>query len=537
MGFTLPNEESSITYKVTVTNFGGIDQTIYNFIEKSLNIDSNDVEISVSDFIPVCANTECNSKNDNYTIVDNKILNNNNPVQKDFLVTIKAKKAINNPINLIEKYEFRKVYTISFDSQGGTYVPDVRKVDGVDVNIPNTIPGLYGYTFGGWTETKDGTSKKYQTGDTYKENKDVLLYAQWEKIDCSLKIDYLVDDVLYENGYNKKIYTGLKINDVDIGYVENYSEELEYGTSYEIYGFKIDGFTISYSKKGKLETNEVIKLPFYTVNFLVNDEHKDYINKSVDSYIVKKGATYTTTTEKISFDDGRTAIYSINPQKGYTIVFDKFIIEPENNKIEAKTNITANYIKTIDNYFITYDLNGGSYDSGYSNPLTYNIESDNITLINPKKEGYVFDGWTGSNGKEPQKEVTIYKGSTGDRKYTANYERDNYLFEIEKDDGIKSFDVQIKEPGQTEEILKEQTGYSDKLSYETEITISNIQLEEGYIFDSYKVSDKLTELSSAGNLVKSYKLGSGSAKVTLNSTENTYKVTYISTENGGNTDI
>lgn len=57
MGFTLPNEESSITYKVTVTNFGGIDQTIYNFIEKSLNIDSNDVEISVSDFIPVCANT------------------------------------------------------------------------------------------------------------------------------------------------------------------------------------------------------------------------------------------------------------------------------------------------------------------------------------------------------------------------------------------------------------------------------------------------------------------------------------------------
>ena len=537
MGFTLPNVNSSITYKVTVTNFGGIDQTIYNFIEKSLNIDSNDVEISVSDFIPVCTNAECNLKNDNYTIVTNKILNNNNPVQKDFLLTIKAKKQINNPINLIEKYEFRKVYTISFDSQGGTEVPDIRKVDGVDVNIPNTIPGLYGHTFVGWTETKDGTSKKYKNNDIYSENKDVLLYAQWEKIECSLNIDYLVDDVLYENGYNNKIYTGLKINNVDIGYVENYSEKLEYGTSYEIYGFKIDGIPISYLKKGNLETNEVVKLPFYTVNFLVNDEYKDYINKSVDNYIVKKGATYTTTTEKISFDDGRTVVYSINPQKGYTITFDKFIIEPENNKIESKTNITANYKKTVDTYFITYDLNGGNYDSGYSNPLTYNIESDNITLINPKKEGYVFDGWTGSNSKEPQKDVTIYKGSTGDRKYTANYERDNYLFEIEKDNGIKSFDVQIKEPGKTEEILKEQIEYSDKLSYETEITISNIQLEDGYIFDNFQATDKLTELSSTGNLVKSYKLKSGSSKVSLNSTENTYKVTYISSENGGSTDI
>ena len=30
---------------------------------------------------------------------------------------------------------------------------------------------------------------------------------------------------------------------------------------------------------------------------------------------------------------------------------------------------------------------------------------------------------------------------------------------------------------------------------------------------------------------------SGSSKVSLNSTENTYKVTYISSENGGSTDI
>lgn len=300
---------------------------------------------------------------------------------------------------------------------------------------------------------------------------------------------------------------------------------------------KLMDFLFLIQKKGKIETNEVIKIPFYTVNFLVNEESNDYVNKSIDSYIVKKDSTYTLSPSKITLDDGRVVTYSINEPKGYTITFDKFVIEPENSKIEAKTNITANYIKSVDNYFITYDLNGGSYESDYSNPLTYNVESDDIKLYNPKKEGYVFEGWTGTNGTEPQTDVTIYKGSTGDRKYTANYRRDNYLFEVVKDIGIKSFDIQIKEPSKSEEIYTNQTSFSENLNYETEITISNIKLEVGYIFDSYNVSDKLTELSGSSNLSKSYKLGSGSAKVSLNSTENTYTVTYISSENGGSTDI
>ena len=37
MGFTLPNGASSITYKITVTNFGDRNQTIYSFIKQSIN--------------------------------------------------------------------------------------------------------------------------------------------------------------------------------------------------------------------------------------------------------------------------------------------------------------------------------------------------------------------------------------------------------------------------------------------------------------------------------------------------------------------
>lgn len=71
------------------------------------------------------------------------------------------------------------------------------------------------------------------------------------------------------------------------------------------------------------------------------------------------------------------------------------------------------------NYTISYDLNGGAV--AVSNPTGYNIETPTFTLNNPVKIGYTFVGWTGSNGTTPQKNVSIYKGSTGNKSYKANW--------------------------------------------------------------------------------------------------------------------
>ena len=73
------------------------------------------------------------------------------------------------------------------------------------------------------------------------------------------------------------------------------------------------------------------------------------------------------------------------------------------------------------NYTITYDLGGGAVAT--ENPTTYTIKSDAITLNNPTRDGYIFDGWTGSNGTTPEKTVTIAAGSTGNKTYTANWTR------------------------------------------------------------------------------------------------------------------
>jgi len=73
-------------------------------------------------------------------------------------------------------------------------------------------------------------------------------------------------------------------------------------------------------------------------------------------------------------------------------------------------------------YTISYNLDGGLLADGVTNPVTYTIESDDITLSNPTKEGYTFTGWTGTDVTEASQNVTIAKGSTGNRTYTAAWE-------------------------------------------------------------------------------------------------------------------
>ena len=84
-----------------------------------------------------------------------------------------------------------------------------------------------------------------------------------------------------------------------------------------------------------------------------------------------------------------------------------------------KTSATTLYAKwTVITYTISYNLDGGSA----SNPTTYTIETANFTLANPTKSGHNFDGWSGTGlSGSGNKSVTIAKGSTGNRSYTAHW--------------------------------------------------------------------------------------------------------------------
>ena len=90
-------------------------------------------------------------------------------------------------------------------------------------------------------------------------------------------------------------------------------------------------------------------------------------------------------------------------------------IESNNEPSDSKQDQSS--AQPLTQYSITYDLDGGSA----SNPATY-TEADEFYLSSPAKEGYSFVGWTYDGKTEPELNVKIAKGTTGDKHFTAHYE-------------------------------------------------------------------------------------------------------------------
>ena len=92
-------------------------------------------------------------------------------------------------------------------------------------------------------------------------------------------------------------------------------------------------------------------------------------------------------------------------------------------------------------YGISYDLAGGMLQDGDSNPASYHIETPDFALKNPVRAGYIFTGWSGTGlTGAANKAVTVSKGSTGERAYTAHWEEAKYKMTIStyKDDALWS---------------------------------------------------------------------------------------------------
>ena len=112
----------------------------------------------------------------------------------------------------------------------------------------------------------------------------------------------------------------------------------------------------------------------------------------------------------------------------------------------GKTVSKSAYSNSIDppaKFPILYDLKGGHAD----NPETYTKYSE-FKLKKPKKKGYVFIGWTGTNLSKMKKKVRIKKGSAGVKRYIANWAKETYKvkFNTKCDDkNIEPMTVEYKQ--------------------------------------------------------------------------------------------
>ena len=384
MGFTLPNGASSITYKITVTNFGDRNQTIYSFIKQSINKEG--INVIVTDY------------------KEKDIINFRSSVE--FFITITTTNPDTTPINLIEQYDFRKVYDVEYRNTDGTQVLEPQyKYEREDLKLRSDILTKTDYDFKGWTCSLGD----YDVGGKYTVDQDIILYPKFEKKKDDLVLTYNVDGVDYTSGYGTngdRIQTRIKINNEEKYYNSFSLKNVEYGTSYDITGLKLDEVEISYSKNCVVDGNKCLNLSFNTINFTVNDVDSGREDSSLGSVtpiqlIVSSGTTFTMSNNIVTLSDGRIA--TSTPSKnitGYNVSFSGYSVVPNSATVNTKTTVKANFKKEAKKYTITLNSNGAvaqgtsviyeKYETGIylDNDITKLMTSSTNPITKPSKASY-----------------------------------------------------------------------------------------------------------------------------------------------------
>ena len=93
----------------------------------------------------------------------------------------------------VSVYYTRKEYTLSYNTNGGSYIPPQTGLYNAKVNLTTTNPTRQGYTFDGWYDNANFTGSPISDSVTLDKNK--TLYSKWK-----------ADTVKYTIAYYKEVY-------------------------------------------------------------------------------------------------------------------------------------------------------------------------------------------------------------------------------------------------------------------------------------------------------------------------------------------
>ena len=382
----------------------------------------------------------------------------------------------------------KTTFNVSYNYNGGMgYNPSRIKVTELPVKLSS--PYKYGYTFVNWTY---GDNSILEGNTITNLDSDLSLTANYNPITYEIHYyglnsqqkallnnpeNYTVEDVFTLNnpsdildGNNEVVYkfVGWKDQDDNISTTVTISGQTEDKTYEPIWQkMRPDIFSITYNLNGGEYQNSETNPTQYnseTETFTLNEP-------------VKNGYEFI----------GWIGSNGDVPQKNLEITKGSM----GNLEFEAVFNEIE--------YTITYDYDGAT-DVG--NPQTYTINSSAITLVNPTKEGYTFDGWTGTDLNSPSTNVTIPALSTGNRSYTANFTADTYNITYILHGGT------VDSPNPPTYTIND------------EITLNNPH-KDGYTFVGWYISDPD---SATDNFVISHETGHKTIEAKF--TPNTYTVTF-----------
>ena len=339
---------------------------------------------------------------------------------------------LNGTMYVNTKYTVPKLRTfkISYNANGGSGAPSSQtKYYGIDLTLSSTKPTKTGYTFKGWSLTKGG-SVYYQAGGTCGKNENLTLYAVWEE--NALTVNYYsnyatsaFDGALNAVGSDKnvKVHVGTFYYDNDYSTYGLYNYSGSDGSVYmtrtgytatKYWGTSTSGGTLIHEDTGFTTGQALAKAlgkDISSGNASVNVYAQWKVNSYTYNIVYKSSTGVQLETATISKDYGTTNTVR---RKSFA---EKTSPSSQSVKWDSTTAKTITFTYTPITYNVTINCNGGSG----VNSRTYTVETATFTLGTPTRTGHTFNGWTGSNGDTAQKTISISKGSTGDKSYTAQW--------------------------------------------------------------------------------------------------------------------
>lgn len=325
------------------------------------------------------------------------------------------------------------IYNITYDLAGGALAdgetnPATYTIESGAIKLNN--PTRTGYTFKGWTGT-DLTEATVNVTIPAESIGDRSYVATWEANPYQVAFDANGGDGGTMANQNFVYDTAQKL-----------TENAFTRTGYTFTGWnsKADGTGTPYADK-----QEVVNLTATrdaVVTMYAQWQPITY-NVSFD----KNGGTGTDMIDqKFIYDTAQPLFENAYTRKGYNFkewttkadgTGDKFTDKQSVKNLSAtQDEVVTIYAQwNAINYTIAYDLGGGEVAT--ANPENYTVETATFTLTNPTRTGYTFKGWTGTELSGATMTVTIAKGSTGNREYTATWERN----EITLLDGADNSDL------------------------------------------------------------------------------------------------
>ncbi|MFZ1758133.1 MAG: InlB B-repeat-containing protein [Streptococcus suis] len=201
----------------------------------------------------------------------------------------------------VDVYYTRKEYTLSYNTNGGSYIPPQTGLYNATVNLTPTNPTRQGYTFDGWYDNANFTGSPISGSVTLDKNK--TLYAKWTPGTVNYVIAYYKEVYdgkeeplyVYDSSIKRTGQVGTKIQASKAPEMSNvplgYERETRYGSN--------ANSSIEIDANGQSVLKVYYSLKRYTLIF---DTNLNTSNWPYTYYgqIEKGGSTYTGTQYRIT---------------------------------------------------------------------------------------------------------------------------------------------------------------------------------------------------------------------------------------------